>query len=91
MKVRIKLDREDDGRWIAEVRGLPGTSAGFLYGATRQEAVDHAKALAFESLAESLQSGRGAVRTNGVSFLIINPRRPWRAPRLRTGLEVLSP
>ena len=32
----IETDREADGRWIAEVRRLPGTLA---YGKTRKEAI----------------------------------------------------
>jgi predicted RNase H-like HicB family nuclease len=32
---KIEFDREDDGRWIAEIGELPGVLA---YGATRAEA-----------------------------------------------------
>ncbi len=49
MKLTIETDREDDGRWIAEVPELPGVLA---YGATRQEAMAKAEALAFRVLAE---------------------------------------
>jgi predicted RNase H-like HicB family nuclease len=50
----IELDREADGRWIAEIRALPGVLA---YGATRDEAVARTKALALRVLAERLEQG----------------------------------
>jgi hypothetical protein len=38
----VEVEREDDGRWIAEVAELPGVLA---YGQSREEAVERAKAL----------------------------------------------
>ena len=35
MNFKIEFDREDDGRWIAEISELPGVMA---YGATQAEA-----------------------------------------------------
>ncbi len=49
MKFSIQTDREEDGRWIAEVPELPCVLA---YGATKQEAMATAEALAFRVLAE---------------------------------------
>ena len=43
MQVRIEVEREQDGRYLAEAPDLPGVLA---YGATRQEAVRRAQALA---------------------------------------------
>ena len=43
--VKIELDRETDGRWIAEVRELPGV---MVYGATEEEARERVLALADE-------------------------------------------
>lgn len=40
--LRVEVEREDDGRWIAEVAELPGVLA---YGQSREEAVERAKAL----------------------------------------------
>lgn len=40
---RITFEREDDGRWIAEIAELPGVMA---YGATREEARAKVEALA---------------------------------------------
>lgn len=45
---KIEKEREDDGRWIAEVLDLPGVLA---YGATEKEAVTAAQALALRVLA----------------------------------------
>jgi predicted RNase H-like HicB family nuclease len=48
----VTVTREEDGRWIAEVERLPGVLA---YGATRDEAVQKALALAAEVDAEKTQ------------------------------------
>jgi predicted RNase H-like HicB family nuclease len=52
--MRIELEREEDGRYIAEVTDLPGVLA---YGATEREALDKAKALALRVLADRLEHG----------------------------------
>ncbi len=52
MKFQIELDREEDGRWIAEIASLPGVMA---YGKTKQEAVAKVKALALRVLADELE------------------------------------
>ena len=48
----VELDREDDGRWIAEIPKLPGVMA---YGNTKQEAVRHARAIALRTLADRIE------------------------------------
>ena len=50
----IEIDREDDGRWLAEVTDLPGVMA---YGDSRDEAEAHAKALALRVIADRLDHG----------------------------------
>jgi predicted RNase H-like HicB family nuclease len=52
--LKIELERESDGRWIAEVPALPGTMA---YGATREAAVAAVEALALRVLADRLEHG----------------------------------
>ncbi|MFH1176567.1 MAG: type II toxin-antitoxin system HicB family antitoxin [Acidobacteriota bacterium] len=47
MRFTVELEREADGRWIAEVADLPGVMA---YGATRDEALGAAEALALRGL-----------------------------------------
>jgi predicted RNase H-like HicB family nuclease len=44
----IEHEREEDGRWLAEVPELPGVLA---YGTTADEAMAKAEALAFQVLA----------------------------------------
>jgi predicted RNase H-like HicB family nuclease len=50
----VEVEREVDGRWIAEVVDLPGVLA---YGQTREEAVRRAQALSLRVLAERLEHG----------------------------------
>lgn len=50
----IEIEREDDGRWLAEVTELPGV---MTYGASREEATAHAKALALRAIADHLDHG----------------------------------
>ena len=40
--MRIEIEREDDGRWIADIPDIPGVMA---YGTSRQDAVAKAEAL----------------------------------------------
>jgi predicted RNase H-like HicB family nuclease len=54
MKIRIELDREDDGRWIAEALELPGA---MTYGATREEAICNTERLAIEVIADRIKHG----------------------------------
>ncbi len=49
MKFQIEIDRENDGRWIAEIPALPGVMA---YGKTRQEAIAKVEALALRVVAD---------------------------------------
>ena len=50
----VEIEREDDGRWIAEVPDLPGV---MTYGQTREEAISRMKALALRVLADRLEHG----------------------------------
>jgi predicted RNase H-like HicB family nuclease len=54
MKLRIELDREEDGRWIAEVSELPGVIA---YGMSREDALARVEVLALRVLADRLEHG----------------------------------
>ena len=60
---KIETDREDDGRWIAEVVDLPGVQA---YGDSRDEAVEKAKALSLRVLADRLEHGEDVPEMVGV-------------------------
>ncbi len=66
MQFQIELDREEDGRWIAEVPDLPGV---MVYGRDRGEAVAKVQALALRVLAERLEHGEEVPEPLSVSFL----------------------
>lgn len=53
MKLTIELDREVDGRWIAEVPELNV----LLYGASKPEAIERAQAAAREILRDRIAHG----------------------------------
>jgi predicted RNase H-like HicB family nuclease len=53
-KFVVEIEREDDGRWIAEVVALPGVMA---YGSTREDALGRAEVLALRVLADRLEHG----------------------------------
>jgi predicted RNase H-like HicB family nuclease len=61
----IELDREQDGRWIAEISDLPGVLA---YGKTREEAMAAVEALALRVVADLLEHGEAAPEQLAVSF-----------------------
>jgi predicted RNase H-like HicB family nuclease len=52
--MRIEVEQETDGRWIAEIADLSGVMA---YGTTRDEAIRKAKALALRVMADRLEHG----------------------------------
>jgi predicted RNase H-like HicB family nuclease len=52
--MRIETEREEDGRWIAEIPALPGVIA---YAGSEQEARARAEVLAFRVIADRLDNG----------------------------------
>ena len=56
MKLHVELEREEDGRWIAEVGELAGVLA---YGPTPGVATARAQALALRVVADRLEHGDG--------------------------------
>lgn len=52
--LKIEIDREEDGRWIAEVPAVPGALA---YGATEAEARSKVEALALRTIADRIEHG----------------------------------
>jgi predicted RNase H-like HicB family nuclease len=61
----IELEREDDGRWLAEVPLLAGV---MCYGADRDEAVARVQALALRVLAERLEHREAPAEFLNVTF-----------------------
>jgi predicted RNase H-like HicB family nuclease len=57
MNYSMECEREEDGRWLAEVPELPGVVA---YGSTAEEAQARAQVLALRVLAERLEHGEAS-------------------------------
>lgn len=64
MEFNIECEREEDGRWLAEVPQLPGVLA---YGATADEAMAKAEVLALRVLAERLEHGESRAHSIKIS------------------------
>ena len=54
MKFTVEYEQEEDGRWLAEVKELPGVLA---YGKDPDDAAAHAQALALRVIADRLENG----------------------------------
>lgn len=67
VNLTIEVDREEDGRWIAEALQLPGV---MCYGQTRDEAISKAERLAIEVIADRIAHGELPSSSLGVSFTI---------------------
>lgn len=63
----IELDREEDGRWIAEALELPGV---MCYGQSRDEAISNAERLAIEVIADRIAHGELPSSALSISFTI---------------------
>lgn len=61
----IELEREDDGRWLAEVPLLAGV---MCYGSDRDEAVARVQALALRMIAERLEHREAPAEFLNVTF-----------------------
>jgi len=61
--MKIEIEREEYGRWIAEVSELPGVMA---YGTSRDEAIAKAQALALRVIADRLEHGEEIPELQGV-------------------------
>jgi predicted RNase H-like HicB family nuclease len=65
MILKIELDREEDGRWMAEVIDIPGALA---YGSTPEQAKANAQAIALRVLADRLEHGEVTTDLSNISF-----------------------
>ena len=62
---RIELEREADGRWIAEVVELPGVLA---YGSSQDDAIARVQALALRVVADRLENEEAGREYLSISF-----------------------
>ncbi len=85
--LRIEIEREADGRFIAEVPELPGVMA---YGRSREQAVANVEALALRTLADRLENGEPVRKLTeshapAASHTIRCPAGAWLRSRERLG------
>lgn len=69
MELSIELDREEDGRWIAEAIELSGV---MCYGTTREEAITNTEKLAIEVIADRIQHGELPPSALNVAFRVLS-------------------
>ena len=62
---KVETEREDDGRWLAEVVELPGVLA---YGDSQELALSKVQALALRVIAERLEHGEAGPDLLTISF-----------------------
>ena len=64
--MRIEIEKESDGRWIAEVIELSGVME---YGRNREEAISKVEALALRVIADRIESGEHIPALDGLFAL----------------------
>ena len=65
MQFQLECEREDDGRWLAEISAIPGVLA---YGASANKAMARAEVLALRVLAEQLELGEAEPSSISISL-----------------------
>ena len=65
MRFTIEVEREEDGRWIAEIAEIPGA---MTYGTSRGDAIAKVEALALRVLAERIETGEQPVEPIEITF-----------------------
>jgi predicted RNase H-like HicB family nuclease len=65
VRFRVEVEREDDGRWLAEVPELPGVLA---YATTAEDAQAKVQALALRVVADRLEHGEAGPDLINISF-----------------------
>ena len=66
VRLTCEVERETDGRWLAEVPELPGVMA---YGVDADQALAAAKALALRVIADRIENGEGQGAVDTVEFV----------------------
>lgn len=65
MQLQLDCEREDDGRWLAEIAAISGVLA---YGDSANEAMAKAEVLALRVLAEQLEHGEAKPSSISISL-----------------------
>jgi predicted RNase H-like HicB family nuclease len=66
LTLAIEIERENEGRWIADIPELPGV---LVYGTTPADALARVEALALRVLADEIEHGERSPDQLSVSFL----------------------
>jgi predicted RNase H-like HicB family nuclease len=66
MDLTIEVEREEDGRWIAEVINLSGV---LVYRQSQEDAAAKVKALALQVVADQIEQGERAPELDHVALL----------------------
>ncbi len=66
MTLTVQVGEEADGRWIGEVIDLPGS---LVYGASPEEAMARAQALALRVLGDRLEHGETDADIGDIAFV----------------------
>jgi predicted RNase H-like HicB family nuclease len=66
-RLKIELEREEDGRWIAEIPALPGV---IIYGDSEEEARRLVEALALRVIADRLENSDPIPEVVEEAFLV---------------------
>jgi predicted RNase H-like HicB family nuclease len=66
--MKVEIEQEADGRWIAEVPSLPGAMA---YGGSKAEAIAKAEVLVLRILADKLENGESVPQISEVFSIAV--------------------
>jgi predicted RNase H-like HicB family nuclease len=80
MQLTIRLLRETDGRWIADIPELPGVT---VYSSTPDQAILKAKALALRVIAEEIEQGEMQPAADSLQFSVAESQPYSRLLELR--------
>ena len=67
VRLEIEIEREADGRWLADIPLLPGVMA---YGETREQAIANVKVLALRIIADEIEHGERSPDITDAMFAI---------------------
>ena len=67
MPFEVEVEREDDGRWIAEVPNLPGV---MVYAQSRDGAIARVQVLSLRVLADRLENGESLPQMDAVFSVV---------------------
>ncbi len=67
MRLTVEIEREEDGRWLADIPSLPGAMA---YGSTPGAAIASVKVLALRIIADAIENGERSAEMADAIFAI---------------------